>query len=96
MKRPYSAILLIVMMLPVWPGLQTVAAASDNGDRPVRLSTTARFSPIGSMAGRATIDGRAFNRRPGRVNHPATDAPRHELAVEARDAQTEKTDLCKT
>ena len=59
MKR-HSAILLIVMMLAAWPGLQPVAAASDNGDRPVRLSTTARFSPIGSMAGRAMVDGRAF------------------------------------
>jgi uncharacterized protein YaiE (UPF0345 family) len=60
MKRPYSAILLIVIMLGVWPELQIAAAASDDGDRPVRLSTTARFSPIGSMAGRAMIDGRAF------------------------------------
>ena len=60
MKRNHSAIVLIVMMLAVWPGLQPAAAASDNGDRPVRLSTTARFSPIGSMAGRATVDGRAF------------------------------------
>jgi hypothetical protein len=61
MKRSRTAILLIVTMLGVWPGLQTVAAANDNGDRPVRLSTTARFSPIGSMAGHAMIDGRAFN-----------------------------------
>ncbi|MFL6216135.1 MAG: hypothetical protein ACJ74J_19795 [Blastocatellia bacterium] len=60
MKQRHTAILLIVMMLGAWPGLQIAAAASDKGDRPVRLSTTARFSPIGSMAGRATIDGRAF------------------------------------
>jgi hypothetical protein len=60
MKRSHSAIVvLMVMILMLWPALQSVAA-SDNGDRPVRLSTTARFSPIGTMAGRAVVDGRAF------------------------------------
>jgi len=61
MKRSHSAIVvLMVMILMVWPGLQSVAAASDSGDRLVKLSTTARFSPIGAIAGRATVDGRAF------------------------------------
>ncbi|MFL6275264.1 MAG: hypothetical protein ACJ74G_08625 [Blastocatellia bacterium] len=61
MKRSYTAIIaLTIMILIVSPGLQT-AAASDNGDRPVRLSTTARFSPIGILAGRAIVDGRAFD-----------------------------------
>jgi hypothetical protein len=61
MKRSHSAIVvLMVMILIVWPGLQSVAAASDSSDRPVKLTTTARFSPIGTMAGRAMVDGRAF------------------------------------
>src|SRR5438128_1270924 len=61
MKRRYSAIVvLMAMMLIVWPGLQPVAAASASGDRPVKLTTPARFSPIGTMAGRARVDGRAF------------------------------------
>jgi uncharacterized protein YaiE (UPF0345 family) len=61
MKRSHSTIVvLMVMILLVWPGLQSVVAASDSGDRLVKLSTTARFSPIGMMAGRATVDGRAF------------------------------------
>ncbi|MEN3336264.1 MAG: hypothetical protein V7641_5629 [Blastocatellia bacterium] len=60
MKRSHSAIvMLMVMILIVWPGLQSVAA-SDSSDRPVKLTTTARFSPIGMMAGRARVDGRAF------------------------------------
>jgi len=61
MKRSYSAIIVLtVMILIVSPGLPT-AAASDNGDRPVRLSTTARFSPIGMLAGRAIVDGRPLD-----------------------------------
>jgi hypothetical protein len=61
MKRSHSAIVvLMAVMLIVWPGLQSVAAAGDSGNRPVKLTTTARFSPIGTMTGRAMVDGRAF------------------------------------
>lgn len=61
MKRSHSAIaMLMVMSLMLWPGLRSAAAASDGDDRPVKLSTTARFSPIGTIAGRAVIDGRAL------------------------------------
>lgn len=60
MKRSHSALMVsLVTMLVVWPGLQPIAAASD-GDRAVKLSTTARFSPIGTIAGRAIVDGRAL------------------------------------
>src|SRR5256714_4604972 len=61
MKRSHSAIMvLMVMILTVSPELPSTAAASDRGERPIRLSTTARFSPIGTIAGRAIIDGRAL------------------------------------
>src|SRR5690349_6677233 len=61
MKRSHSAIaVLMVMILMLWPSLQS-AAASDRSDRPVRLTTTARFSPIGTIAGRALVDGRALD-----------------------------------
>jgi len=61
MKRTHSAIIAwMVMTLIVSPALQSAAAANDRSDRPVRLSTTARFSPIGMIAGRAIVDGRAL------------------------------------
>jgi hypothetical protein len=60
MNRHHSAVaVLMVTALMVWPGLQG-AAAADGGERVVKLSTTARFSPIGAIAGRATVDGRAL------------------------------------
>ncbi|HJQ26202.1 MAG TPA: hypothetical protein VKA60_19975 [Blastocatellia bacterium] len=61
MKRSHSAIIVwMVMILTLSPALPSAAAANDRGDRPVRLSTTARFSPIGMIAGRAIVDGRAY------------------------------------
>lgn len=62
MKRRHSAIIaLMVTILAMSPGLQSAAAASDRSERPIRLTTTARFSPIGTVAGRAIVDGRALD-----------------------------------
>ena len=61
MKRNRSQIaVLMVAIVALGLSPQSLAAGSDAGDRPVRLRTTARFSPIGTVTGRATVDGRSI------------------------------------
>ena len=62
MKRNNSLIaVLMTALLLLWSGPQSVTSASDSSDRPVKLTTTARFSPIGSITGRGAVDGRALD-----------------------------------